>query len=156
VPTAPAPSAPLTETHQPDGPTPDTTLAATTYALNLPTSTVDSELQKRQARAARFGTTAEPDSENIDSEASRALERAKRFGTTGGENSAMGKLDEALPMKRERGGDRPGRGGGKRGRGGRDVRQGSQGPVGVTKRQPAYVSERDKAAAEARRKKFGG
>jgi SAP domain-containing ribonucleoprotein len=139
---------------------------------------MDTELQKRQARAARFGTATEPDSESKDSEAQRVLERAKRFGTTKGD-SAMGKLDEALPMARERerkrGADAStdmddpglkGRGGGKRFRGGRDgrpnggARQNSHGnrgerPVGVSKGQPAYVSERDRAAAEARKKKFG-
>ena len=200
VPTAPAPPAPATTTHQidtteessaaaagattapTDAPTPDTALAAATYKLDLPTSSVDDELKKRQARAARFGTTAAATSEgdnDKDIEAQRALERAKRFGT--GE-TAMGKLDEALPMTREKKGERKrgaddsglkgrGGGGGKRSRGGgqgggRGERPHAAGrqnsaaprgekPVGVVKVQPAFVSEKDRAAAEARKKKFG-
>lgn len=184
VPTAPAPSAPPTATHQTDStapadaPTPDTALAAATYKLDLPTSSVDEELKKRQARAARFGIASDEPSaagtETKDTEAQRALERAKRFGTG---QTAMGKLDEALPMQREKGDrkrdaegsamDDPalkgGRGGGKRIRGGRDARPSGGGrqnsnrgerPTGVAKNQPAYVSDRDRAAAEARKKKF--
>jgi SAP domain-containing ribonucleoprotein len=192
VPTAPAPPAPATTTHQTeptteesaaaaptDAPTPDTALAAATYKLDLPTSSVDEELEKRKARAARFGTT--PASTTTDgttekdTEAQRALERAKRFGTTG-EKSAMGKLDEALPMTREKKGERKrgaddsglkgrggggkrsrgGGGGGERGRRGNSAapRSGEK-PVGVVKVQPAFVSEKDRAAAEARKKKFG-
>ena len=71
------------------------------YSLQLPTSTVDEELRKRKARAARFGTTqaappaAAPSSDDpatttatngaptapsTDTDALKALERAKRFG----------------------------------------------------------------------------
>ena len=182
VPTAPAPSAPPTSTHQTDAAaptdaqTPDTALAAVTYKLDLPTSTVDEEMKKRQARAARFGiATEETDAagtEKKDDEALRALERAKRFGTG---QTAMGKLDEALPMQRERGerkrtadgssmddpGLKGGRGGGKRFRGGgrpngdgrQNINRGER-PTGVTKNQPAFVSEKDRLAAEARKKKF--
>ena len=91
----------------------------------------------------------------------------------------MGKLDEALPMTREKKGERKrgaddsglkgrgGGGGGKRSRGGgggggERGRRGNSAaprsgekPVGVVKVQPAFVSERDRAAAEARKKKFG-
>ena len=182
VPTAPAPSAPPTSTHQidttvpADAPTPDTALAAAAYKLDLPTSTVDEEMKKRQARAARFGIPAEETSaagtEKKDDEAARALERAKRFGTG---PTAMSKLDEALPVQREKGdrkrgaeggamddpGLKGGRGGGKRVRGGARPNGGGrqnsnrgERPTGVTKSQPAYVSDRDRAAAEARKKKF--
>ena len=63
-------------------------------------------MAKRKARAARFGTSATngevgaTGTEEKDDEAARALERAKRFGAG---QTAMGKLDEALPSERERG-----------------------------------------------------
>lgn len=93
VPTAPAPSAPPTKTHQNEAvtsvdaaPSPDTALASRTYALNLSTSTIDEEMEKRKKRAERFGTapsaseTGAVGTEQEDDEAMKALERAKRFG----------------------------------------------------------------------------
>jgi len=86
----------------------------------------------------------------------------ERFGTG---QITMGKLDEALPLEQEkkRGAeasamDDPGfsnkrRGchGGRRGR--KDKNRGDR-PTRVTKLPPAYVSEEDRLAAEAWKKKF--
>jgi len=61
-------------------------------------------MEKRKKRAERFGTapsaseTGAVGTEQEDDEAMKALERAKRFGTG---QTAMGKLDEALPLERE-------------------------------------------------------
>ncbi|OQV02636.1 SAP domain-containing protein [Cladophialophora immunda] len=161
----------------------DTALAnSTSYALNLPQSDVDSEMAKRKARAERFGTSAAPtngetETNATDGDAQKALERARRFGTG---QTAVGKLDEALPEERERGSrkrgrteetgamDDPGlrksfggrgargRGGRFRGRGGRDNsrRRTGEKPSGVTK-QGVFSTDADRAAAEARKKKFG-
>ena len=143
---------------------------------------VDSELAKRKARAERFGTSAPAANEETgesatDMDAQKALERAKRFGAG---QTAMGKLDEALPEERERGSrkrgrteetsamDDPGlrrgfggrggrgRGGRFRGRGGRDDSRRRTGdkPIGVSKSSGAFTSEADRLAAEARKKKF--
>jgi len=150
--------------------------------LNLPQSEVDSEMAKRKARAERFGTSApaangESGESATDTDALKALERAKRFGAG---QTAMGKLDEALPADRERGSrkrgrveessamddpglrrgfggrsDRGGRGDRLRGRGGRDNSRRRTGdkPTGVSKAS-AFTSEADRMAAEARKKKF--
>lgn len=131
---------------------------------------MDEELEKRKKRAARFNTGNEPTADataGADDEAERALARAKKFGT---ESDAMSKLDQALSTEREgnrgrRGKDTsateatvfddPGlkRGFGRRqgrGRGGRG--NGSDRPSGVQK--SAMVSDKDKLAAESRRKRF--
>ena len=162
----------------------DTALAnSASYALNLPQSEVDSEIAKRKARAERFGTGAPPangetEESKTDVHADKALERAKRFGTG---QTTVGKLDEALPSERERGsrkrgrteessalddpalrksfggrGGARGRGGRSRGRGGRDNSQRRTGekPSGVSKQSAAFSSDADRAAAEARKKKF--
>lgn len=78
---------------------------ATDFTSHLPTSTLDSELAKRKARAARFGTG--DDAANAD--ALKALERAKKFGTgtgtagaaDGGSGSGSGVkgLDEASTLR---------------------------------------------------------
>ena len=160
----------------------DTALATSaSYALNLPQSEVDSEMAKRKARAERFGTSvpaanAETGESATDTDALKALERAKRFGAG---QTAMGKLDEALPAERERGskkrdrteessamddpglrrgfGGRSGQGRGDRlrGRAGRDNSRRRTGdrPAGVSK-PSAFTSEADRLAAEARKKKF--
>ncbi|EXJ64175.1 hypothetical protein A1O7_00511 [Cladophialophora yegresii CBS 114405] len=161
----------------------DTALAnSASYSLNLPHSEMDAEMAKRKARAERFGTGAsgangETGDSATDADAQKALERAKRFGTA---QTAMGKLDEALPEERERGSrkrgrteetsamDDPalrksfggrggrGRGGRLRGRGGRENsrRRTGEKPTGVGKQSGAFSSEADRMAAEARRKKF--
>ncbi|KAK4940963.1 hypothetical protein LTR10_019007 [Elasticomyces elasticus] len=155
--------------------------ASDSYALHLPTSEVDAELAKRKARAERFGTANEDvgaaGTEDADTEAARALERAKRFGTG---QTAMGKLDEALPSEFGRAGrkrgrteetsamDDPalrrnfsgrGRGGGRggrfRGRGRDDSRRRTgERPTGVAKSSNVFSSEADRLAAEARKQKF--
>lgn len=137
-------------------------------------------MAKRKARAARFGTGATngevgaAGTEEKDDEAARALERAKRFGTG---QTAMGKLDEALPSERERGKKRNrteeggelqdpgllrksrGRGGfrgafrGRRPVGGPHGGSAAARPAGVQK-PSAYSSDKDRAAAEARKKRF--
>ncbi|KIW95924.1 uncharacterized protein Z519_02990 [Cladophialophora bantiana CBS 173.52] len=182
--TAAAPTAPTSvdEKESPSANT-DTALAnSASYALNLPQSDVDAEMAKRKARAERFGTGTAPangetGTSSTDGDAQKALERARRFGTG---QTAMGKLDEALPEERERGSrkrgrteesnamDDPGlrkgfggrggrgRGGRFRGRGGRDNsrRRAGEKPSGVTKPSGAFSTDADRVAAEARKKKF--
>jgi SAP domain-containing ribonucleoprotein len=177
--TAPAATAPA---DSPSANT-DTALAnSASYSLHLPHSEVDAEMAKRKARAERFGVGApgadvETGESATDADAQKALERARRFGTG---QTAMGKLDEALPEERERGSrkrgrteetsamDDPalrksfggrggrGRGGRFRGRGGRDNsrRRTGEKPTGVGKQSGAFSSESDRIAAEARKKKF--
>lgn len=139
-------------------------------------------MAKRKARAERFGTSApaangEEEASTTEVETQKALERAKRFGTG---QTAVGKLDEALPEERERGsrkrgrteetsamddpalrrgfGGRAGRGrGGRfRGHGGRDNsrRRAGEKPSGVSKQSGVFSTEADRLAAEARKKKF--
>ncbi|EXJ89531.1 hypothetical protein A1O3_02598 [Capronia epimyces CBS 606.96] len=163
----------------------DTALAnSASYALNLPQSDIDAELARRKARAERFGTgaatangeTGTAGTENADDEAQKALERAKRFGTG---QTAVGKLDEALPTEPERrsrkrnrteessalddpalirgfGGRGRGRGGRLHGRGGRDNsrRRTGEKPRGVSKQSGIFSSEADRLAAETRKKRF--
>jgi SAP domain-containing ribonucleoprotein len=137
--------------------------------MGLNSSSYDDELKKRKARAERFGAPAQ----DLDAEVQKVAERAKRFGTEGGENGGVGKLDQALPTervrrgKRERDGEgalddpglKQGRGGKRRfqGRGRRNDKQGEK-PTGVqkaaSKRTGAFSSEKDRLAAEARKKKF--
>jgi SAP domain-containing ribonucleoprotein len=150
--------------------TTDSKLAtAVDYSMGLNQSSYDDELKKRKARAERFGAPAE----EVDAEAQKAAERAKRFGTDGAENGGVEKLDKALPMERERKGKRGregesslddpglkhGRGGKRRfqGKGGRNDRPGEK-PTGVQKAAGkatgVFSSEKDRLAAEARKKKF--
>ena len=164
-------------TAEPAAPSPDTALASTTdYALNLPTESVDDEAVRREKRAERFGLTAAADAANgeADDEEKRKADRVKKFGTVG-ENTGLGKLNEALaserqrgPKRRKEGGDedtamddpalirRGGGRGGFRGRGGkfrgRGGRRGTPDrPSGVQK---AYSGDKDKSAADARKKRF--
>ncbi|RMZ75611.1 hypothetical protein DV738_g5384, partial [Chaetothyriales sp. CBS 135597] len=168
------PSEPPTTT-EPGAPSPDTTLAATTnYALNLPTESLDDEAARRKRRAERFGTGVVAANGEADSEEAKKAARAEKFGT------GLGKLNEALPTERIRGAkaakesiedtvmDDPGlikRGGrsraGPKGRfrpgAGADARRRSgrtpDRPTGVRKA-AAYTSDKDRAAAEARKKRF--
>jgi SAP domain-containing ribonucleoprotein len=131
------------------------------FSIGLANTTVDEEIEKRRARAKKFGL------EEIDplaEEALRRLERAKKFGETDGPRG----LNEALPDRshkrgRDEGderGDYKRRGG--RGRGGRrfgdDRRRqntrGEQSQSNGMKGQSSSLSEKDKAAAEARKARF--
>lgn len=139
-------------------------------------------MEKRKARAERFKTASQANTEpepteptTNDAEVLRNLERAKRFGTG---STAIGMLDSALPSERERGPrgkkrnaapeeesatpDDPGlkQNFNRRGRHGRDKRRkGPPGakPSGITKSTPAaYANDKDRQAAEARKKRFAG
>lgn len=141
---------------------------AVNYSIGLNQSSYEDEARKRKARAERFGAPAE----EVDVEAQKAADRAKRFGTGGAANGGVGKLDEALPTERGRGkrgrdgesaADDPGlkQGRGKkkifRRGGGRNDIQGER-PAGVQKAvrkaKGVFSSEKDRLAAEARKKKF--
>ena len=142
---------------------------AVDYSIGLNQSSYDDELKKRKARAERFGA---PD-ENLDAEAEKVAERAKRFGTDNAANGRVGRLVEALAVERERRGKRgregenalddpglkQGRGGKRRypGRDGRNDKRGGK-PTGVqkavNKTTGTFSSEKDRLAAEARKKKF--
>ena len=150
----------------------ETTTAPVPPTASLPSTSLDSELAKRKARAARFGLAESSD------DALKALERAKRFGTGGKEDREGVKgLDEALPERNGRGGRKRGReegeGDGNEGRGrgrrrvggrervgrggggggeGRQTRQG--GAQGKGNREKEGWSAKDAAAAEARKKRF--
>ncbi|KAI4280489.1 MAG: hypothetical protein L6R35_005876 [Caloplaca aegaea] len=154
----------------------------TDYTANIPQTSLDDEIEKRKKRAARFGIVtdgAEKDSAKAMS--IKALERAKKFGTADASKPAVKGLDEALPerKKRGRGADEDGGRGTKRSRGGRHAgnadrrsrsrsksksksnRTGeSQRPVtnGDAKSSTdakAAQKEKDRLAAEARKKRFG-
>jgi len=175
----PAPSAEEPTTGASPSTNTDAALATrTSYALNLPSSDIDSELAKRKARAERFGiangTADPPGTEAADIEAQKTLERAKRFGTG---QTAVGKLDEALPSEVERGPRKRGRGTDadepsalddpglrknfrgkfKPGAPRRDNsrRRAGEKPTGVVKPSGVFSSEADRLAAEARKKKWG-
>lgn len=149
----------------------------TDYAANIPVTSVDEELEKRKKRAARFGTAndgAEKDSAKAASEeAIKALERAKKFGTADTSKPVVKGLDEALPerKKRGRGAEDDGGRGNKRSRGGRHngnaerrsrskskpregkavVANGDSKPTNSK----AAQNDKDRLAAEARKKRFG-
>ncbi|KAL2037439.1 hypothetical protein N7G274_009924 [Stereocaulon virgatum] len=137
------------------------------YTTGLASTTLDTELEKRKKRAARFGI------QETDTDALKALERAKKFGTgDAGDKAAVRGLDEALPersRKRGRGGDESGggrQGGEKRsrnrekggtlvgGEGGRGGGEGGRGGGGGGKGERGY-SEADRAKAEERKRRFG-
>ena len=114
---------------------------------------MDEEIAKRKARAKKFGMDESKD------ETLKELERQKRFGGT----ELAGKLNQALPEKRDRkrgreaedAGDarkrgRPGIG--RRGSGRPDA--GRPAPSRTDRGTPIGLSDADKAAAERRRAKF--
>ncbi|KAJ5513654.1 DNA-binding SAP [Penicillium fimorum] len=77
---------------------------AVDYTRGLPQTDLEAELEKRKARAQKFGIV--EDDDTALKEATKQLERAKRFGT-GAEaetTSAAGvsRLDQALPDERSR------------------------------------------------------
>ncbi|KAL6712448.1 hypothetical protein ACN47E_000325 [Coniothyrium glycines] len=136
------------------------------YSIGLAATNLDEEIEKRRKRALKFGTN--PD----DDEGLKKLERAKKFGEVGPPKG----LDEALPERqRKRGrednddaGGHKRRGGGHpggRGRGGRDrrdnrdsrdrdTRDTRRGENKSNGRAGSWMSEKDRAAAEARRAKW--
>lgn len=130
-------------------------------STGIKATTLDDELAKRQKRAARFGI------QESDEDALKALERAKKFGTgDAGDKIAVKGLDEALPeraakgQKRGRGGDDGGRRDGREkrsrvrggGRNGRRERSGT--PKDGVKKAGSGLSDKDRSAAEARKKRF--
>jgi SAP domain-containing ribonucleoprotein len=131
------------------------------FSMGIAQSTIDEEIEKRRARAKKFGTELDP----LAEEALRNLERAKKFGDAGGPRG----LNEALPerQKRSRGdgeerrGDFKRRGGGERG--GRFNGNRKRGPPtgsrpqGVEKKpgaQGSWMTDADRIAAEKRKARF--
>ncbi|KAF2022135.1 hypothetical protein BU24DRAFT_38320 [Aaosphaeria arxii CBS 175.79] len=139
------------------------------YTRGLAASNIDEEIEKRKARAKKFGLNIE------DDEGLKKLERAKKFGETGPPQG----LDEALPERsRKRGRDNDneagrgrdkrrgtGRFNGRRGGGQdrrRDDRGDNRGDRGDNRREDRgranggsnWMSEADRAKAEARKAKF--
>ncbi|KAH8700792.1 hypothetical protein BGW36DRAFT_395810 [Talaromyces proteolyticus] len=136
---------------------------AVDYSIGLQATDLESELEKRKARAAKFGIVNE--SGDAETGADKALERAKRFGT--GESApAINGLDQALPersQKRGRGDDQGGRGGKRRNFGGHNRHRNRNGPsnsnkgnnpAGRSNEPKSVFSDKDKAALEARKKRF--
>ncbi|KAF2663698.1 hypothetical protein BT63DRAFT_429975 [Microthyrium microscopicum] len=127
------------------------------FSMGLEAATIDEELEKRKARALKFGVVENPDP--IADEAQKRLERAKKFG----EEAPRG-LNEALPDRRPK---RPAEGDDnlpnfkRRGRGGRPYMRRGHGRRQNTKAPAAENSssggwtESDKKAAEARKARFG-
>ncbi|KAI4126386.1 MAG: hypothetical protein LQ338_003783 [Usnochroma carphineum] len=165
------------ETDEPAKTTEQPTKPPTDYTANIPATTVDDEIEKRKKRAARFGIVtdgAEKDSAKAASEdAIKALQRAKKFGTADASKPTVRGLDEALPERKKRGRgaeDDSGRGN-KRSRGARrngaaDRRSRSKSKPTETKAAvangdaksadaKAAQREKDRLAAEARKKRFG-
>ncbi|ODM20965.1 hypothetical protein SI65_04018 [Aspergillus cristatus] len=141
---------------------------APNFAKGLPITELEEELKKRKARAEKFGITEE--SQAAIAQAEKNIERAKRFGTGVDVDTGVGVkgLDEPLPQektrKRGRNDEQGGRGGKRRnfgGRGHRPRRGGGQGGNrnktnngGSEKPQQTQLSEQDRAALEARKKRF--
>ncbi|RMJ29104.1 SAP domain protein [Aspergillus sp. HF37] len=129
---------------------------AANFTRGLPVTEMEEELRKRKARAEKFGIT--EDSQAAVAEAEKQLERAKRFGTSVESNAdvGVGRLDEALPAEqaRRRQGGRGGRGRnfGRNNvnRRGRIQKAGGGGNGGQSS-----WSEKDSAALEARKQRFG-
>jgi SAP domain-containing ribonucleoprotein len=140
------------------------------YSIGLAATNLDEEIEKRRKRALKFGMKPEED------EGLKKLERAKKFGEAGPPKG----LDEALPERqrkrgREEGDDAGGnkrrggaRSGGRGGRGGRDRRdnrdrdgrdsrdnrRGESRSNGGGGGSSGWMSEKDRAAAEARKAKW--
>ncbi|CAD0091362.1 unnamed protein product [Aureobasidium mustum] len=141
---------------------------AVDFTSGLAKTTLDQEIEKRKARAKKFGLNEDED------EALKALERAKRFGNT----EMPGKLNEALPERRERkrgaptDGEQQGaskkrenndnnsnnrRGGRRDGRkGGAQTQAKAPAPAAAApaKKEKPQMSEADRAKAEARKARF--
>lgn len=129
------------------------------FSRGLPPTDLEKEIEKRKARAKKFGLDIEKD------ETLKKLERAQKFGETAPPKG----LDEALPerpYKRGREGEDDNgrnkrRGGGRfRGRGRGEPRGGDRRPD--ERREPrsnaggasSWMSEADRAKAEARKNRF--
>lgn len=101
-----SPSSPSTVTDDPNTATSASVPKATepNFAAGLEASSLDVELERRKARAKRFGT----ESDAPTAEATKKLEREKRFGASAGGEETVAKkeavkgLDSALPERRER------------------------------------------------------
>jgi SAP domain-containing ribonucleoprotein len=129
------------------------------FSMGLRVTTIDEELEKRKARAKKFGIQ---ETDPLAQEALQRLERAKKFGEEGGPRG----LNEALPEQREKrrrdGGEDGSRDHKRRGAGRFAGRSGGRGDrrqqtnEGNTKRSgaPSWMNERDRAAAEARKSRF--
>ncbi|KAH0158338.1 hypothetical protein KCU67_g7551, partial [Aureobasidium melanogenum] len=138
---------------------------AVDFTSGLAKTTLDQEIEKRKARAKKFGLNEDED------EALKALERAKRFGNT----EMPGKLNEALPERRERkrgaptDGEQQGaskkrenndnkRGGRRDGRRGGGAQTQAKAPAPAAaapaKKEKPQMSEADRAKAEARKARF--
>lgn len=136
------------------------------FSAGIADRTIDEEIEKRKARARKFGMP--EDTDDI-----KALERAKKFGTEIPGGSALGMLNKALPTshdrkrgrnegendggvrKRSRGPIRGGRGGRGRGGGGgggmeRTPQAASSGGAGYA----SWMTTADREAAERRKAKF--
>ena len=152
-----------TDAHVPptDSDSKTTAQPAADFTRGLDATSLDSELEKRKRRAERFGVKPSEGSEDPI----KALERTKKFGTAkagdGGEGDGEGEkvvkgLDSALPERSARKRGREGQGGGgkrvdsrkREGRGGGRV--GGRKDGGGN----AVVNEKDRLAAEARKKRF--
>jgi SAP domain-containing ribonucleoprotein len=140
------------------------------FSIGLAEATIDEEIEKRKARAKKFGMT---ENDPLADEALMKLERAKKFGDAAGPRG----LNEALPERQKRrheggadggrdlkrrggGGGRGGsrfNGNGNRRRDGGPAPSGSQ-PSRVEKTAGSggsgWMSATDKAAAEARKARF--
>lgn len=138
------------------------------YSIGLQPTEMEEELRKRKARAEKFGIVAETGSETTEAE--KVIERAKRFGTGASNDQGVGinRLDQALPNERERkrgrGNDQGGRGGKRRNIGGghnggrnrpqnNNNRKGTN-PTGRSNAPKPVFSDKDRAAAEARKNRF--
>lgn len=139
------------------------------FTSGIKETTLDEELEKRKARAKKFGLPEEEDDQ------AKLLERAKKFGTDAAPTGPRG-LNEALPERRpKRGreaGDEGTRGNNKRrGRGGRgDRSQGRRGGGGGGGERRgndsaknnaggsggSWMNSDDKAKADARKARFAG
>ena len=151
----------------------DATEEAKSYALHLAASDIDREMEKRKARAERFKTGVQSNADATttetatpDTDVLKNLERAKRFGTG---TTAIGMLDDALPSERERGRgkkrgpvpeasvlDDPGlkKHFSKAGRFGNRKKGNGSKPTGVVKSTSSAHNDKDRQAAEARKKRF--
>jgi SAP domain-containing ribonucleoprotein len=145
------------------------------YTRGLAATNLDEEIEKRKKRAEKFGMKIE------DDEGLRKLERAKKFGETGPPKGLDEALPERTRKREREGGDDGGdnkrrgggRAGGRGGRGRRDNRDNrdsrdnrdNRDNRNRSEREPRkdggrsngggnWMSEKDKAAAEARKAKW--